>query len=417
MGLEKIEALKEALALTPDNTRLRLILADALHEEGGTVEVCEQYLLLLDKGELPLDSLVTAAGRLADGGRIEEARRCLDTARNSGVVEGIHEARCKIDRILADKGVLRLVRVNEASAATRPERSEDTVLFDDVGGLQEVKKIIHRMIILPYLRPDVYRKYGKSVGGGIIMFGPPGCGKTLLARATAGECGLPFYTVRIQEILDPYFGVSESNLHEAFQTARENAPCVLFMDEVDAIAYARSKHRGDAGRSLVDQLLQEMDSTGSENRDILIMGATNSPWDIDNALLRPGRFDRHIFVPPPDREARMHILRILTAPVPTVPSLNLEKLAGATPLFSGADLRALIDRAIDQVIETALETGDEPPLDMTHMETVLPLMRPSTVEWLSQAKSYVEFANQGDRYKDVETFLKSPEVKGWKKFK
>jgi SpoVK/Ycf46/Vps4 family AAA+-type ATPase len=173
------------------------------------------------------------------------------------------------------------------------------------------------------------------------------------------------FTIRIEDILDPYFGVSESNLHQAFQTARENAPCVLFMDEIDAIAYARSKHRSDAGRSLVDQLLQRW-IHGVENRDLLIMGATNSPWDIDSALLRPGRFDRHIFVPPPDVEARGHILRILTSSVPTGTSLNLGKLAKATPMFSGADLRALIDRAIDQVIETALETGDEPPLDMLH---------------------------------------------------
>jgi SpoVK/Ycf46/Vps4 family AAA+-type ATPase len=218
--------------------------------------------------------------------------------------------------------------------------------------------------------------------------------------------------VRIEEILDPYFGVSERNLHDVFEQARRASPCVLFLDEIDAMGFARRKQGGGAGRPLVNQLLEELDAIGGDNADMLILAATNAPWDVDDALKRPGRFDRTVFVPPPDEHARLRILEQLTAERPH-DKLDLKRVVKRTPLFSGADLRALVERAIDSVIDEALDTGREPPLRDEHLERALSDLRPTTLEWLASARNHVEFANQGGRYDEVRSFLVSREARAW----
>jgi SpoVK/Ycf46/Vps4 family AAA+-type ATPase len=274
-----------------------------------------------------------------------------------------------------------------------------------------VKKAIHRTIVLPFQRPDLYERYGRRAGGGVMLFGPPGCGKTLLARATAGECGVPFLNVRIEDVLDPMYGVSERRLHDAFAEARLSAPCVLFLDELDALAYARRKQQGSVGRALVDQLLQELDAIGSDNQGMLILAATNAPWDVDDALKRPGRFDRVVFVSPPDLPARRRILELGLADRPAAPGVDVARLADRTALFSGADLRALVERATDAAIDEALERGDDVPIGQAHLERALGELRPTTVDWLRTARNYVEFANQGGRYDDVLAYLDQRDVK------
>jgi transitional endoplasmic reticulum ATPase len=421
----RVEGLRRALALTPENHPLRLVLAETLHEEGELEEAAAEYEVLLESGHLPAETMLRA-GQLALGaGKLDRAAAFADAARAAGLVEGVAELQAEIDRALGLGGALRLVRdgpdeelelldEEELPPAIQLE-PDDRTTFSDVGGLDDVKKTVHRTIILPYQRADLYEKYGRRAGGGILLFGPPGCGKTLLARATAGECGLPFSNIRIEEILDPYFGVSERNLHDAFVQARRYAPCVLFLDELDAIAFARRKHTGSVGRPLVDQVLQELDAIGADNEGILVLGATNAPWDVDEALKRPGRFDRLVFVPPPDLEARRKILELHLAGRPAE-QLDLKAIAKRTPLFSGADLRAVIERAVDAVIDDALDlpAGQEPPLAQRHLEAALQGMRPSTLEWLETARNYVEFANQGGRYDEVSRFLVSREAKSWK---
>ena len=184
------------------------------------------------------------------------------------------------------------------------------VTFDDVGGMDAVKEQVRMKIIFPLEHPDLYRAYGKKIGGGILLYGPPGCGKTHLARATAGQVHANFIIVTISDILDMYVGQSERNLSAIFNKARNLKPCVLFFDEVDALGANRTDMRHSAGRHLINQFLDEMDGVGKDNDGILILAATNAPWHLDPAFRRPGRFDRIIFVPPPDDAARKSILEI-----------------------------------------------------------------------------------------------------------
>lgn len=414
MGQDRINALRQALELTPDNHPLRQLLAESLEAAGQIAAALVEYNILIAANQLDKNKLLPVAELAVHVDDLDVASKCLDAALKAGLVEGVSRLRGQIDAKLAEQGYIRVV-LPAGSAAPQPSTTshlehEAPITFAQVGGLEDVKKIIHKLIVLPLLRPELYRKYGRKPGGGILLYGPPGCGKTLLARATAGECGLPFFNVRIEAILDPYLGVSERNLHAVFEQARANTPCVLFLDELDALGFARRKHGSSAGRALVDQLLQEMDAIGSDNQELLILAATNAPWDLDDALLRPGRFDRRIFVPPPDQQAREWILQIMLAHIPKH-SLKLTSLTQDAVLFSGADLKALVDLAVDMVIEDALTTGQEPPLAQHHLEKARQQLRPTTLDWLERAQNYVEFANQDKRYDDIAHYLKSREVR------
>ncbi len=415
---DRVDGLRSALAVAPDNHVLRLLLAETLVNGGKPADALVEYDRLLAAEQLDEAALIAAGRAALTAGRHDRAQVFLEAANSAGALNGVSELKTEINESLGLQQMVQVVkqRADDDGVVGPPQLELDSkaaITFANVGGLGDVKKAINRTIILPFQRHDLYEKYKRGAGGGVLLFGPPGCGKTLLARATAGECGLPFSNVRIEEILDPYFGVSESNLHDAFVQARRFAPCVLFLDELDAIAFARRKHSGSVGRQLVDQLLQELDAIGADNENILVLAATNAPWDVDEAMKRPGRFDRIVFVPPPDPPAREHILSLHLAGRPTE-SINLAQIAKRTPLFSGADLRALVERAVDLVIDDALEQGEERPLTTEDLERAVDGMRPTTLEWIATARNYVEFANQGGRYDEVAAFLVSREGRAWK---
>ncbi|MFC5268162.1 tetratricopeptide repeat protein [Kribbella qitaiheensis] len=410
MSNDRISALRKAVEASPDDVLLRLVLAESLVAAGETEPALDQYVVLLDQQGLPDDQLVVVGELAAANGRLALLRSCLEAARQAGVVEGTGRLQQLADELIAERSGVKIKVGPEDEAPFEFDTPKESTTFDQVGGMDEIKRVIHRMVILPLSRPELYEKYGRKAGGGVMLYGPPGCGKTLLARATAGECGLPFVNVRIEDVMDPYLGVSERNLHAAFERARANAPCVLFLDELDALAFARHKHGGSESRRLVDVLLQELDAIGSENEGLLVLAATNAPWDVDEAMLRPGRFDRVIFVPPPDERARADILSVLVKEVPSV-GLDLKALANQTPMFSGADLRALVERGVDRVIDEALTSGGEPPLSMQHLTTALPTVKPSTLDWLHRVRSYIEFANQSERYDDVAAYLRSKDIR------
>jgi SpoVK/Ycf46/Vps4 family AAA+-type ATPase len=290
-----------------------------------------------------------------------------------------------------------------ALSALLDEPARPQTTFDDIGGMEEVIERIRMNIIYPFKNPEIFRKFNKKSGGGILMYGPPGCGKTHIARATAGECGAAFISIAITDILSKWLGESERHLHEIFELARRRSPAVIFIDEVDAIGVSRS----DAGAtvaSLVNVLLTEMDGISGHNENVMILAATNAPWRIDSALRRPGRFDRVLFVPPPDLPARKAILQICLRDLPSE-SLDLDKVARQTERFSGADLRAVIERASEKAIYEEMRTGRPGKLTQKSILEAVKESRPSTNEWLETARSYATYANKAGLYDDLVTYF------------
>lgn len=300
------------------------------------------------------------------------------------------------------------MRVIEGGKGKREEKTADIkekrLSFAEVGGLQEVKTAIRMKIIQPFLTPDLYERFHKRPGGSLLLYGPPGCGKSFIAKATAGECQAKFFTVQIADILDPYLGVSEQNIREQFDRARAHMPAVLFLDEMDALGFNRGKSSSPLMRGVIDQLLLEMEKVESSADRLLLIGATNMPWDVDPAFKRPGRFDQMIFVGPPDLEAREAIFRLKLAGRPCEP-IDYPQLAAWTDLYSGADIEYVVELATEQVLQDILSKGVDRPIRMSDLRESIAATRPTTIEWLRTVKNYVKYANQDGQYSDVEHFL------------
>ena len=245
---------------------------------------------------------------------------------------------------------LRVIEGKRRGHISLDEDKETNITFSDVGGLDELKETIRMKIIKPFSTPGLFEKFKKKSGGGILLFGPPGCGKTFIAKATAGECRASFIPVHITDILDPYLGVSSRNIKDIFTNARTKKPCILFFDEIDTIGYSRAKLTGEHMRPIIDQLLVEIEGIESSTDKMLIIGATNMPWDVDPALRRPGRFDRLIFVMPPDVNARKEIFALKLRGRP-IEDIDYMELARRTELYSGADIENVVELAAENVID------------------------------------------------------------------
>ncbi|MDA1044629.1 MAG: ATP-binding protein, partial [Verrucomicrobia bacterium] len=199
-------------------------------------------------------------------------------------------------------------------------------------------------------------------------------------------------------------GRSEQRLHEIFEFARKNAPTVLFFDEVDALAADRKDMRTSAGRTLINQFLAEMDGDSGSNNGVLILGATNAPWHLDSAFLRPGRFDRLVFVPPPDEAARTAIIEILRKGKPAE-GIEPAALAARTRDFSGADLKAVFEQAVESALSEAMQSGRIVPVNQKKLMKAAQATKPSTRKWFESAKNYALYANQSGFYDDVLDYL------------
>jgi SpoVK/Ycf46/Vps4 family AAA+-type ATPase len=292
------------------------------------------------------------------------------------------------------------------SLETRDDMLErPTTRFADVGGMEALKESIRLKIIYPAENAEMYAAYGQKVGGGLLLYGPPGCGKTHLARATAGELGATFISVGIADVLEMWIGSSERNLAGIFATARLHTPCVLFFDEIDALAAKRSDFNSASGRQLINQFLSELDGLGGNNEGILILGATNAPWHVDPAFRRPGRFDEVLFVPPPDADARREILRINLRDRP-VGKIDLARLVSATDSFSGADIKGLVDRATQRKLAASLRDGKLRPLETDDLAAAAREFPPTTREWFATVKNYVMYANQSGLYDAVRPYIR-----------
>jgi AAA+ superfamily predicted ATPase len=281
------------------------------------------------------------------------------------------------------------------------------VRLADVGGMEEVKERLEAAFLAPMRNPELRRLYGKSLRGGLLLYGPPGCGKTFIARAVAGELGADFLTVSLSDVLDMWIGASEKNVHDIFETARRQAPCVVFLDELDALGAKRSRTHHSGLRNVVNQLLTELDgiASGAGNEGVFVLAATNVPWDVDIALRRPGRLDRTLLVLPPDAAARESILRYHLRERP-IEAVDLGKLVRATEDFSGADLAHVCESAAEAALLDSARTGSVRLITTKDLLGAAKQIKPSTEPWFAAARNVAMFANEGGLYDDLLAHLK-----------
>lgn len=409
--------LKEGLRLAPASEAIKLALAEAYHRAGKTSPAFVVIEDLIRTAKQPAPAYLLHARLLLAAGEAERAvreyRKAVDAdpeagdpalARQLGIDP---RGQAPDDESPVVEGRMRQAEGGEPASPDDMERlvERPKISFADVGGMDKLKEEIRLKIIHPLAHPEVYRAYGKPIGGGILLYGPPGCGKTHLARATAGEVKASFIAVGLNDVLDMWIGNSEKNLHEVFQRARRSQPCVLFFDEVDALGASRSDMRHSGARHLINQFLQELDGVDATNEGVLILAATNAPWHLDSAFRRPGRFDRILFVPPPDAPARAQILRALLKGKP-VQDVNVDAVAKQAEELSGADLKGVVDRAVELKLQEAIKQGGIHPLTTKDLLAALKGARPSTREWFATAKNHALYANQGGLYDDVLAWLK-----------
>ena len=291
----------------------------------------------------------------------------------------------------------------EAVDSFDAERS--TLKLADVAGMTQVKERLEAAFLAPMRNPELRKLYGKNLRGGLLLYGPPGCGKTFIARAVAGELGARFMAVSFADIIDMFVGQSERNIHELFEIARRNSPCVLFLDEVDAIGQKRSQLRNTPMRSAVNQLLLELDDVDGGNEGVFLLAATNHPWDVDSALRRPGRFDRTLLVLPPDGTAREAVFRYHLRERP-VAGVNLARLAKLTDGYSGADIAHICETASERALMDSIHRGEARMIGQPDLEAAIAEVKPSLGAWFDTARNVALFANEGGAYDDLASYLK-----------
>jgi AAA+ superfamily predicted ATPase len=275
----------------------------------------------------------------------------------------------------------------------------------DVAGMTDVKQRLEAAFLAPMRNPELRKLYGKSLRGGLLMYGPPGCGKTFIARAVAGELGARFLAVSFADVVDSMLGQSERNIHEIFGVARQNAPCVVFLDEVDAIGQKRTQLRHTPMRAVVNQLLLELDDVTGGNEGVFLLAATNHPWDVDSALRRPGRFDRMLLVLPPDQPARAAIFRYHLRERP-VERVDPERLAKLTDGYSGADIAHICESAAELALLDSVRRGEPRMISQQDLESAIRDVRPSLTPWFDAARNVALFANEGGAYDELAAYLK-----------
>jgi AAA+ superfamily predicted ATPase len=435
-----LDSLRNAVNAMPDDVPLRLHLATMLLRAGQRDEAvrhlgavlqrdpgnAEAMRMLTSAAEVPgppasppadvdssservRGSASPAAGSSAapDGpARASEARGSED---GSGDVTDGYDWSQAEDEL---RDVLPAMFVGEAGSVSagldeaRAYDAEHTGLtLADVAGLDEVKKRLEAAFLAPMRNPELRKLYGKSLRGGLLLYGPPGCGKTFIARAVAGELGARFITVSFADLIDMFVGRSERNIHELFEVARRNAPCVVFLDEVDAIGQKRSQLRNTPMRSAVNQLLLELDDVASDNTGVFLLAATNHPWDVDSALRRPGRFDRTLLVLPPDGPAREGVFRYHLRDRP-VAGIDLARLSRLTDGYSGADIAHICETAAERALLDSVRRGEPRLIGQADLEAAVGEVRPSLGTWFETARNVALFANEGGAYDDLVAYLR-----------
>lgn len=284
---------------------------------------------------------------------------------------------------------------HDTGAAASPslwDAERPAVTLADVAGLAEVKRHLDISFLAPLRNPEMAAAFGQKPGGSLLMYGPPGCGKTFIARAIAGDLGASFIHVTLADLLSKWIGESEKAIQSVFRNARAAAPCVIFFDEFDALGGRRTSGGGGSQtmRMLVTQLLEELDGVAGVNDGVYFLAATNRPWDIDSALRRPGRIDKTVLVLPPDAVARAAIVQGALAGKPA-DDVDVVAVAAATDGFSGADLSHLTTTVLQQAMVESMSSGALVPVTTDAMLAAVGGITPSTTSWFDQVAPVLEF--------------------------
>jgi SpoVK/Ycf46/Vps4 family AAA+-type ATPase len=396
-----IDSLRRAVDGAPDDVALRLHLAELLLSAGKVDDAIAQCATALSKdpASAPARALMVRAMTPGQPAPAEPDAPAADPGGfNWSAAE--HE----VSGIAAPMFVT--AEDEQADPATSAWEVENAgISLADVGGMRVVKDRLEAAFLAPMRNPELRKLYGKSLRGGLLLYGPPGCGKTFIARAVAGELGARFVSVGLADILDMYIGNSERNIAELFRLVRREAPCVLFLDEIDALGQKRSGTHNAAMRGAVVQLLTELDGVADQNEGVFVLAATNQPWDVDPALRRPGRLDRTLLVLPPDAEARESVFRYHLRHRP-VEGIDLKRLSKLTDGFSGADIAHICESASELALLDSARSGQVRMIGMADLEAALREVRPSIGGWLETARNVVLFADEDGTYTELRNYLK-----------
>ncbi len=295
-------------------------------------------------------------------------------------------------------------KINKKTDQTEDEEDDDVkkwqtaeipkIKFSDVAGLEDVKKAITIRMINPIKYPDKYKMYGKKTGGGVLLYGPPGTGKTMIAKAIANEVGAKFYAVKGSDIVSKWVGDSEKNINSLFQEANKQDRAIIFIDEMDSLIGRRGLDTHNDKR--VNEFLQQIDGFAGRNPNLLLLGATNRPWDIDSAAMRSGRFSQKIYLPLPDAPARKFMIEKNMKGVPVAKDFDIDRIVEQTEMYSGADIEELCDRAKDEPLLKAIATDSVILVTNKDFDDVLEKMPPSVTE--KELKQFEEYNNEINSY-------------------
>ena len=386
---ELLAGLRAAVEAVPDNLALRLHVAALLLEAGRPAESLEHssaVLALVPDQRQAIELVDRATATLPDTPFPAPAPPLSLRA------EPRHQAPSSVEQSV-DQWVLGKVE-------------EPRTTLADVGGMPAIKRWLTTAFLSPLRDPEMRRLFGRSLRGGLLMYGPPGCGKTFLGRAVAGELRAGFLAIDLAHVVDMWLGYSRRSVHEIFETARASAPCLLYLDQLDAIGPRRAGRRHSIGRGVVDQLVAELYSASEDHEGVFVVAATEHPWDVDALLRRPGRLDHRLLVLPPDTEARQAIIRAALAGRPVDEGLDVAGLAARTDRYSAADLAQLCESAAAAALEASLVANRSRPIAMADFARGLHEIRASTPPWFDLARDYARFAAEPGSYDDLVAYLR-----------
>lgn len=408
-----IESLARAVDAAPEDLPLRLHLIELLLAAGRRDEAVRHCANALQRSPGDAHALRLMARAISAGGDGVAGPGQVTGPVGRGGTGRQDDLGHRFDWAAAESqlGDLPADPVTSAPAAEHEQPPVDrpseqpAVTLADVGGMDEVKRRLEAAFLAPMRNPDLRRLYGTSLRGGLLLYGPPGCGKTFLGRAIAGELGARFLVVGLSDVLEMWLGRSERNLHEVFDVARNSQPVVLFLDEIDALGQKRSQIRSSGLRTVVNQLLTELDGVATDNEGVFVVAATNQPWDVDPALRRPGRLDRTVLVLPPDPAARAAIFDYHLRQRP-VRDVDVARLAEATDGYSGADIRHVCETAAERALLDAGRSGVARPIGMSDLLAALREVRPSPRPWFESVRNVVLYANADGSYDELREYMK-----------